>query len=63
MRLQGATPTDPDVSNLLIRFLGNQSIGTTLAHNFAALETLSDAVENSGPWKRICQQHPFEPLP
>ena len=56
-------PTDPDVSNLLIRFLGNQSIGTTLAHNFAALETLSDAVEDPGPWKRICQQHPFELLP
>jgi hypothetical protein len=27
--------TDPDVTNLVIRFLGNQSINTTLTHNFA----------------------------
>ncbi len=31
-----APPTDPDVTDLVIRFLGNQRSGTTLAHNFAA---------------------------
>ena len=41
-------PTDPDVKISLIRFLGNQSIGTTLAHNFAALQTILDAVDDSG---------------
>jgi len=34
-----APPTDPDVTDSVIRFLGNQSVGTTLAHNFAALQT------------------------
>jgi hypothetical protein len=34
-----APPTDPDVRNELIRFLGNQSVGTTLAHHFTALQT------------------------
>ena len=32
-------PTDPDVRNARIRFLGSQSVGTTLAHHFAALQT------------------------
>src|SRR5207249_9337957 len=30
-------PTDPDVRNERIRFLGSQSCGTTLAHHCAAL--------------------------
>jgi hypothetical protein len=30
-------PTDPDVRNSRIRFLGSQSFGTTLAHHCAAL--------------------------
>ena len=53
-RLPGAPPTDPYVSNLLIRFLGNQSLGTTLAHNFAAPQTEKlYAVDNPGfrEWK------------
>ncbi len=32
-------PTDPDVNDLLIRFVGDQSLGTTLPHDFAALRT------------------------
>jgi hypothetical protein len=32
-----APPTDPDVSNALIRFLGSQSPSMTLVHHFAAL--------------------------
>jgi len=30
-------PTDPDVSDSLIRFLGSQSFGMPLAHHYAAL--------------------------
>ena len=44
-----APPTDPDVKVSLIRFLGNQSLGTTLAHNFAALQAkMLYAVDNPG---------------
>jgi len=28
-------PTDPDVTNSVIRFLGDQRINTPLTHNFA----------------------------
>jgi len=31
-------PTDPDVNNSLIRFLGSRSADTTPAHNCAALQ-------------------------
>jgi len=40
VNFQGATPTDPDVTDLVIRFLDNQSISTTLTHNFTALQAL-----------------------
>jgi hypothetical protein len=63
MAFPAATPTDPDVTNSVIRFLGNQSLGTTLAHNFAALQTLSDAVEDPGSRKRVGLQQPCELLP
>jgi hypothetical protein len=33
----GATPTDPDVRDERIRFLGSQSVGMPLAHHCAAL--------------------------
>ena len=33
-------PTDPDVTNSVIRFLGNQSFNTTLTHNFATLQAI-----------------------
>jgi hypothetical protein len=33
--IAGHPPTDPDVTNSVIRFLGNQSINTALTHNFA----------------------------
>jgi len=48
-----APPTDPDLKVFLIRFLGNQSLDTTLAHNFAALqaEVLHD-IDYSGFWER-----------
>ena len=35
----GALPTDPHVRDERIRFLGSQSVGTTLAHHCAALQT------------------------
>ena len=42
-------PTDPDVKDYLIRFLGDQSLGTTLAHNFAALQAMVlDVMDYSG---------------
>ena len=31
-------PTEPDLKISFIRFLGNRSLSTTLAHNFAALQ-------------------------
>ena len=48
MRLQGATPPDPDVRHARIRFLGSQSLGTTLAHHCAALHSQSDVVDDPG---------------
>src|SRR5436309_4998199 len=39
MVTQPAPPTDPDVRNERIRFLGSQSVGTTLAHHCAARQT------------------------
>jgi len=33
-------PTDPYVTNSVIRFFGNQSDRTTLTHNFATLQTI-----------------------
>lgn len=52
-RLPGAPPTDPDVRDYLIRFLGNQSLGTALAYNFAALQANAlDVVEYLGPRER-----------
>jgi hypothetical protein len=47
-----APPTDPDVTNSVIRFLGNQSLGTTLAHNFAALQAVLNVVDDPGLRKR-----------
>jgi len=41
-------PTDPDVRDERIRFLGSQSIGTTLAHHCAALQSPSDVVDDPG---------------
>ena len=34
-------PTDPDVTNSVIRFLGNQRINTTLTHHFATQQVLT----------------------
>ncbi len=41
-------PTDPYVRNERIRFLGNQSFGTSLAHHCAALHSQSDVVDDPG---------------
>ena len=49
-----APPTDPDVTHSVIRFLGNQSSGTTLAHNFAAPPAvLLGVVDYSGCRKNV----------
>jgi len=46
--------TVPYVKISLIRFLGNQSLGTTLAHNFATLQTeVLDAVDYLGFRERV----------
>jgi hypothetical protein len=37
-------PTDPDVTNSVIRFLGNQRIKPTLTHHFATLEPSRSAI-------------------
>jgi len=37
VRLRVATPTDPDVRDERIQFLGSQSVGMPLAHPCAAL--------------------------
>jgi hypothetical protein len=55
--------TDPDVSNSLNRFLGNQSLGTALAHNFAALQARSDGVDDPGLGKGKLHQQSVVPLP
>jgi len=34
-------PTDPDVTNSVIRFLGYQRINTTLTHHFATQQVLT----------------------
>jgi len=47
-----APPTDPYVRVSLIRFLGIQSLGTTLAHNFAAPQAELDIMDYSGFWHR-----------
>ena len=60
-RLPGALPTDPDVKDYLIRFLGSNPFFTRLktkqviphlAHNFAALQTSSAVVVDPGLGKR-----------
>jgi hypothetical protein len=37
-------PTEPDVTNSVIRFLGYQSINTTLTHNFATPQAVRHSV-------------------
>src|SRR6266446_6770418 len=50
-------PTDPYVRNERIRFLGNQSLGTTLAHHCATLHGQSDVGDDPGCGQaRACQQ-------
>src|SRR5256885_1910072 len=56
-------PTDPDVRNELIRFLGSQSPSTTLVHHCAALPGLSDVVDDSGCRQNIGLQQLLELLP
>jgi hypothetical protein len=59
-RLPGAPPTDPDVKDYLIRFLGSnpfnqirsQQAIARLAHNFAAPQTSSAVVVDSRLGKR-----------
>jgi hypothetical protein len=59
-RLPGALPTDPDVRDYLIRFLGSnpfdqirsQTAIAHLAHNFAALQTNLAVVVDPGLRKR-----------
>ena len=59
-RLPGALPTDPDVKDYLIRFLGSnpfnqirsQQAIARLAHNFATLQTSLAVVVDSGFGKR-----------
>jgi len=41
-------PTDPYVRHARIRFLGNQRLGTTLAHPCATLHGPSDGVDDLG---------------
>ena len=57
------TPTDPDVTDSVIRFLGNQSLGTTLTHNFAAPQTVLDVVDDPGFRKRPALTKRFKLLP
>ena len=51
------------MNNSLIRFLGNQSIGTALAHNFATLQTVLDTVYDPGFRQRVFLQHLVEFIP
>ena len=47
----------------LIRFLGNQSLGTTLAHNFAALQTeVLHAVDYPGFRERVLDKKSTQEL-
>ena len=56
-------PTDPDVPDSGIRFLGSQSLSTTLTQNLTALQTPSDGVDDSGCWQRKPVVQPVELLP
>src|SRR2546428_4155952 len=56
-------PTDPDVSDSLIRFLGGQSPSTTLVHHCAALHGLADVVDDSGCGQNIGLQPLLALLP
>ena len=58
-----AAPTDPYVRNERIRFLGNQSLGTSLAHHCAALHGQSDVVDDPGCGQGIRLQQFLELLP
>jgi len=53
-------PTDPDERNSRIRFLGDQSLGTTLAQNSAARQTCSEGVDDSGDRERVPRTQPVE---
>ena len=56
-------PPDPYVRNERIRFLGNQSLGTTLAHHCAARHGHSDIVDDPGCGPNIRLQQLLELLP